>query len=55
MDRGNRKKKDIKNAKEIKGNSKWWNFGEFLDFKYLNFFQKKNHSFAEFFDKISDP
>ena len=46
-------KEDVQNAKEI--NSKQWNFVEILDFKYLNFFLKKNHSFAEFFDKISDP
>ena len=28
---------------------------EILDFKYLNFFFSKKNSFAEFFDKISDP
>jgi len=30
----------------------WWNFG-FQISQY--FLKKKNHSFAEFFDKISDP
>jgi len=30
-----------------------WNLVETLDFKCLNFFRKKNHSLAEFFDKIS--
>jgi len=40
--------------KKIKRNSKPWNFVEILYFKYLNFFKQKNHSFAEFFDKISD-
>jgi len=26
-----------------------------LDFKYLNFFDKKDHSLPKYFDKISDP
>jgi len=37
--------------KHKKRNSKRWNFG----FQISQFFlTKKNHSFAEFFDKISD-
>jgi len=50
-------KKDYQNANKIKikRNSKQWNLWRILDFKYLNFFEVKNYSFAEFFDKIWDP
>jgi len=43
-----------KMLKKLERNSKLWNFGEILDFKYIKFSWKKKHSFAEFFDKISD-
>jgi len=38
-----------------KKKSKRWNFGEISDFKYLKFFQKKKHTYAELFDKIAYP
>jgi len=43
-----------KMLKRQKRNSKRWKFVEILDFKYLNFFEEKNHSFAEYFKKILD-
>jgi len=55
LDKWNRKK----NAKAAKKNKKELvNDGILLKFWISNisiFFEKKNHSFLEFFDKISDP